>query len=274
MGRGSVMTIDQTVILVIVLLLMSGIAGVLIGVIRIRSASRLRYFLLRRERMSAGWRLIGWGVILLIVAGIGTRFGRQAAYVIARPTPSQTPTPTITQTPTITSTPTITPIPSITPTPSITFTPTQTGTPELPPEINILIRETEPADVEPLFSQPVLARRLDEENQPVNPAEDFNNPVETLYAAFTYNNLVDGVRWTAIWYLGTRVICLETQPWDGGTGGYGYTECTPGVWEPGEYEIRMFWGNRWMTSVRFEVIGAPPTVTPVPTSDHTPTVES
>jgi hypothetical protein len=258
------MTIDQTVVVVNLVLLLAGAAAVAIGIFQIRSASRLRYFLLRRERILAGWRLVGLGALLLLCGLAVTRFGRQAAYIIVQPTPSVTPSPTVTRTPTITSTPTITFTPTITVTPSITFTPTGTGTPQLPDEIRILIRSTAPVESDPLFSQPVLARRLDRENQPISPGEDFQNPVSTLYAAFTYNNLSDGVRWTAIWYLGDEVICLETQPWDGGTGGYGYTECTLDAWVPGEYEIRIFWGERWMTSVRFEVIGNPPTATPAP----------
>jgi len=259
------MTIDQTVLAVAIVLFAAGSAAIMIGAARLRSARKLPYFLLRRERVIASWRLLGLGAVIVIAGLAATRFGRQAAYIIVHPTPSVTPSPTITLTPTITSTPTVTLTPTITTTPSITFTPTGTGTPRLPAEIQILIRATEPADGDPLFSQPVLARRLNRENQPIDPAEDFNNPLDTLYAAFTYNNLRDGVRWTAIWYLGTEVICLETQLWDGGTGGYGYTECAQDAWNPGEYEIRLFWSERWMTSVRFEVIGEPPTPTPLPT---------
>ena len=265
------MTIDQTVTAIVISCLLAGTAGTIIGISQIRSASKLRYFLLRRQRILAGWRLMGAGILLILTGLVTIRFGRQAAYVIVRPTPSMTPSPTITRTPTITSTPTITLTPTITATPSVTFTPTETGTPQLPAEIAILIRSTEPTDRDPLFSQPVLARRLDRENQPISPGEDFENPIGILYAAFTYNNLSDGVRWTAIWYRGTEVVCLETQSWDGGTGGYGYTECTPNAWYPGEYEIRIFWGERWMTSVRFEVIGNPPTATPSPTASGTAT---
>jgi hypothetical protein len=265
------LTIDQTVFAVVIVLVIAGASAMLIGVAQIRSARTLRYFLLRRERIMAAWRLVGLGTVLVIAGLVGTRFGRQAAYVIVRPTPSVTSSPTTTRTPTITSSPTVTLTPTITATPSITYTPTATGTPQLPPEIQILIRSTESIDGDPLFSQPVLSKRLDRENQPIAPAEDFNNPLGTLYAAFTYNNLSNDVRWTAIWYLGEEVICLETQLWDGGTGGYGYTECSPDVWMPGEYEIRIFWGTRWMTSVRFEVIGEPVTATPLPVPGATTT---
>ena len=266
------LTIDQTVFAIVIVLIIGGGFAMLVGGTQIRSARKLRYFLLRRERIMAGWRLVGLGAVLVIAGLVGTRFGRQAAYVIVRPTPSVTSSPTITRTPTITSSPTVTLTPTITATPSITYTPTASGTPQLPPEIQILMRSTEPVDEDPLFSQPVLARRLDRENQPISPAEDFYNPVGTLYAAFTYNNLRDDVRWTAIWYLGQDIICLETQLWDGGTGGYGYTECSPEAWMAGEYEIRIFWGTRWMTSVRFEVIGETATVTPlsIPEGSSTP----
>jgi len=106
---------------------------------------------------------------------------------------------------------------------------------------------------ESVFSEIVVAQRLGEFNQPIEPAESFYLPLGTLYGTFTYDNLVDGVQWTSLWYRGDEIICSESLPWDGGTGGYGYTECDPRIWEIGEYEIRIFLGSEWKTSVRFRI---------------------
>lgn len=258
------MTIDQVVTWLIVLLTLIGSVGILAGGLQIRSASRLRYFLLRRKRIASGWRFVLAGSAALLLGLIMTRFGRQVAYRIVPPTPSVTPSPTVTPTPSITPTPTITFTPTITPTGTVTPTATITPTPLLPQEIRLLIRETQQPLEEAAFSPPVFAQRINRENQPINPHEDFQDLTGRIFGAFTYNNLQDGMRWTAIWYLGGEVICLETQLWDGGTGGYGYTECDRPTWDQGEYEVQIFFGERWMTSARFEVLLPKPSESPTP----------
>ena len=88
------MTIDLAVQWIwMVLLLLTPLAA-WIGWRRVASAARLRYFLLRRERAIAGWRLIVLAFLLLLAALVVRQFGRTAAYAIVRPTPSITPTST------------------------------------------------------------------------------------------------------------------------------------------------------------------------------------
>jgi hypothetical protein len=248
------MTIDQTVEWIALALLAVFVISLLIGILHFRSARRLPYFLLRKEQMTRGWRLILLGLIMGFSGGITLLVGRDIAYVIVPPTASITPRPTITGTPTITLTPTITNTPLATSTPTTTATSTQTPTPKLPAEIQVLLRESQTPRPDAVFSPLLVSRRLDQQRQAVNPQEVFREPLNRLYGAFTYNNLQDGVRWTAVWRYGTQVICIETLPWDGGTGGYGYTECELEVWPPGEYEIQIFYGEEWMVSTRFEVL--------------------
>jgi hypothetical protein len=255
------LTLDQSVDLVTSLLVVGTILALLFGVFQIRSARRLPYFLLRRERISRGWKWLLIGLGLGAAALLSGLFGQRAIYVVIPPTPSMTPTMTITPTPTITETPTITSTPSITLTPTITATPTATGTPSLPQAISVLVRATVTPPPEAAFSPIEVATRLDQNNQAINPGDEFENPLGRLYGAFTYNNLVDGVQWASIWYRSGEVVCIENQTWTDGTGGFGYTECEPKVWLPGDYEIQMFLGERWMVSERFTVIGDPPTAT-------------
>jgi len=115
-----------------------------------------------------------------------------------------------------------------------------------------------------------VTKRIDRNNQAVNPGEEFENPLRRLFGAFTYDNLANGVRWTAIWYFGKERICVVSIQWEDGTGGFGYTECEQEYWLPGEYEIQMFIGERWLVSTRFSVIGDPPTATPTMTRTATP----
>ncbi len=73
------------------------------------------------------------------------------------------------------------------------------------------------------------------------------------------------MRWTALWLRGDEVVCVpDTQIWEWGTGGYGYTECEPANgWRPGTYIIQMFLGDQWWTSASFEILEVA-TGTPTP----------
>jgi hypothetical protein len=94
-----------------------------------------------------------------------------------------------------------------------------------------------------------------------------------MYGGFDYNNLIPGVQWTALWYHDGQLICYETKPWDGGTGGIGgYTECSNpiGGWKAGEYEVQIFMGYEWMVIGRFIVLGTDPAAAPTGTPTFTP----
>jgi hypothetical protein len=258
-------TLDQSVSTVTIVLFSGMLLAILGGWSQIQSARKLPYFTLRRERTTQGWRWILLGVILGILGLSSIFMGNRIAYMIVPPTPSITPTRTQTLTPTITPLPSITATASITPTPTISPTPTITPTPALPEEVEILLRESITPNPEAIFSPIQVALLLGGYNQPLGTREEFELPLTKLYGTFTYENLQDGVRWTALWLRGDEVVCIETQLWDGGTGGYGYTECEVEVWQPGSYEIRMFFGKTWKNSVQFMILSGTPT--PVSTSE-------
>ncbi len=257
------MTIDQVVQWVWLTLLVLGPLFLWLGWRRVATANRLRFYLLRRQRAAMGWRLILVGVVLLFAAVAIFRFGRAAAYVLMPPTPSITPTSTVTDTPSPTLTPTITITPRITLTPSLTPTPTFSVTPKLPERLQVFFQETVTPRPEVVFSPILIAERLTPGNLAIDPKEEFDQPPAVLYGAFSYDNLDNGVRWTALWYFGDEITCYESKPWDGGTGGYGYTECSPPEgWRVGEYEVQMFAGTQWRVSARFTVTAIRPTATP------------
>ncbi|MGH2626508.1 MAG: hypothetical protein ACRDHY_07660, partial [Anaerolineales bacterium] len=254
----------DTVRLVSVGAVLAGLLTIWLGWREVLAAGKLSFFLLRRERAASGWRLVLGGIGAAVLGAAGGIFGRPVAYVVFQATPSPSPTATVTPRPSTTFTPTITLTPTISATPTITATATITPTPMLPDAVAVLlIHETVTPDPAAAFSPLRIARRLDSSLLPVDPALEFENPIDTLYAAFTYNRLQDGVRWTAVWYRLGEVVCLETTAWQSGTGGYGYAECAPGRgWLAGEYEVQIFYGERWMVSERFRVTGTPPTRTP------------
>jgi len=249
--------VDQSVALVVGFLSLAMLGLIWLGYRRVRAAQQLPYFTLRHRRLREGWRLILLGFALGVFGLIARLFGVQAVQVLITPTPSLTPTPTLTPTASVTLTPSITSTPTITLTPSITPTPPATSTPEIPDALTVLFRESVTPRPEAVFSPLEVSPRLDRLNRAIGPAEAFENPVEILFGAFTYDAMQDGVRWTALWYFGAEIVCSETKPWDGGTGGYGFTECAPpDGFQPGAYEIRMFLGETWKVSGRFLIVGA------------------
>ena len=263
------MTIDQTILLMTAIFGLGVIGAAWVGWVQIRAARKLPYYLLRKERTHIGWRWFALAVMFGLAGIVSASLGRRAVYAFYPPTPSITPTATKTSTPTITPTLKNTTTPTITLTPTVTSTATQTPTPSLPEEIHVLLlRETQTPDPEAVFSPLLVAGRIDRQNLPIGASDFYTNPVGRLFGTFTYNYLTNDLRWTAIWYRELEVICLETHAWDGGTGGYGYTECHPDIWVPGEYEIQIFLGDSWMVSKRFTIEGDPPapTNTPSPTT--------
>lgn len=231
----------------------------------IRKGQKLPFFRKRREQIAHGWRLIFLAFVWAGVAFAVNRYAEPVAYTIFPPSPTITNTGTTTLTPTISLTPTITETPTITNTPSVT------DTPSMPQAVATLFQSTITPNPDSVISAPVFARAL-EDGLPVNPSTEFQNPIDTLYGSFSYDKMLAGAQWTGLWYRGDDLLCVETLPWDGGTGGYAYSECTlpPDQWLAGDYELRLFVGMEWISSGQFVVIGDPPT--PRPTLSPTSTV--
>ncbi len=251
------LSIDQSIALFVGVLTLVMLGLIWQGYRRVQAAQQLPYFTLRQRRLREGLRLILLGTAIGILGLLTRLYGTQAFQVLITPTPSLTPTPSSSPTPTVTATPSITPTPSITMTPSATLIPSATPTPAIPDALTVLFRETITPRPEAVFSPLEFSLRLDRLNRAIGAAEAFENPVEILFGAFTYDAMNDGVRWTALWYFGSEIVCSETKPWDGGTGGYGFTECDPPEgFQPGEYEVRMFLGETWKVSGRFLIVGS------------------
>ena len=73
-------------------------------------------------------------------------------------------------------------------------------------------------------------------------------------------------------YRDGELIHYETLPWDGATGGLGYTDWQPPPeeWLPGLYEVQIFVGLTWKVSGTFTVEGEAPTPAPTDTPTKTP----
>jgi hypothetical protein len=254
------------------------IAGILLsfwsGVKAIRAAPKLRFFRMRRARALYGWRMIFFGLFLGILTFALNSYAEPIIYRFYPPTPTTTPTPTGTLTPTITLIPSITPTPTITQTPSVSDTPTATSTPQIPLAIELTFQSTITPNPGAVFSQLIFTQGINKDTyQPLKPGTLFRNPVGHVYALFSYDGMVEKSQWTALWYRSGELVFYETKPWDGGSGGFGYTDWNPPPyeWLPGEYEVQIFTGLLWKVAGKFTVEGEAPPAPPSPTATLTAT---
>lgn len=256
--------IKTGIVTAIIIIGVAALLTVWAGIGSIRSGSRLMYFRKRRDMVVRGWRLILFGLFLGVFALAARQFAEPVAYRFFPPSPTPTLTATVTLTPTITETPTITLTPTITNTPSIT------DTPSMPIALETQFESTITPNPTVIFSPLTFGTRLDKNFQPEDAAEEFANPIPKMYAVFSYDGMTAGAQWSALWYRAGELVCYESIPWNGGTGGFGYSECDAPLagWLAGEYEVQLFIGTMWKQSGRFIVTGDPP----IPTDTATPTV--
>ncbi len=260
--------IQTTVTIIFILLLLAG-GGIFITAFRaFREAKRLRFFLKRRKILGRAWQLLFYAALVITAALLFNRYAEPMTYQVFQPSPTATVTPTITLTPTITQTSTITLTPTMTETPE--FTPT----PIMPAVISEGFISAVTPNPESVFSDITFARRLTGDYLPIDPNIRFDQPNTTLYGSFSYDKMIQGTQWSALWFRDEELISYESILWNGASGGYGYTDMTlpSDEWLPGFYEVQIFVGETWRTSGYFEIFGDPPTPTPTSTITITPTL--
>ena len=204
-----------------------------------------------------------YGIFSFTIAFLTNRFAAPLSYKVFEPSPTATMTPTITITPTITTTPTITNTYTITPT--LEFT----STPAMPAAIGEGFASEITPNPQAVFSNLAFARELTEDYLPIEALDTFEQPNTEIFGSFSYDKMTPGSQWTALWFREGELIYFESIPWNGASGGYGFTNLSlpTDEWLPGDYEVQIFAGNTWKTTGVFSVIGNAPTATPAPTTE-------
>lgn len=255
-------------------LLFFGLYALWSGRSAIRASAEMPYFRLRQQRLAAGWRTILLAVLLFAGSAWFGFYGERTAYTIfpITPTPSLSPTPSLTFTPSLTPTETLTP--SVTPTLQFSLTPSPTSIPRLPESVLAQFTSVVTPNPNAVFSPFTFARGINLRTYlAIDAGSVFANPVSGIYAIFSYDQMAEGVQWTALWYRNGELVHYETKPWDGGTGGLGYTEWLADAeeWFPGSYQVQIFVGTEVKVAGSFEVTGQPATSTATPLPSATPT---
>lgn len=251
-----------------------GLYSIWRGRASIRASADLPYFRLRQQRLAAGWRTVFVALALFAVSTWLAFYGERTAYSIFPITPTPSPNPTLGPTFTPSLTPTETLTPSITPTLQFSLTPSPSSVPVLPASIAAQFSSVVTPNPDAVFSPLTFARRVNLNTYlAVDAGTVFANPVGSMYATFSYDGMLPGVQWTALWYRGADLVHFETIPWDGGTGGYGFSEWIPDAeeWLPATYQVQIFVGNEIKVVGNFEVTGPPATSSPTPTASNTAT---
>ncbi len=267
--------IHTAVTTLMVIAVIAAVFSLWYGIRSIRKARSLPFFRMRRITMTRGWRLVGmslvWGLLAFLLNGRIEPF----IYTIFPPTATLPPSPTITLVPSLTLSPTMTLSPTITLTPAISNTPTISPTPQLPAAVELLFESTITPNPDAAFSELTFTDGLDDQYRPLKPGEVFQNPIVHMYAVFSYDQMIVGSQWSALWYRDGELVHYETIPWNGGSGGLGFTDWQPdpSEWHPGQYEVQIFVGNVFRQAGQFIVEGEPPTPKPsaTPTATQTPT---
>jgi hypothetical protein len=256
--------------------------SLLTGIFELARARNLPFFLLRRQATERGWRNIVIGVFFTLL-GLALLIGGKPLIEIVVPptiTPTVSPTPTVTPTmtlsPTITLTPSNTLPPTDTLTPSPTLTPSETPTPGYPSNLITPIPEaTVTADPEAIIGIITVAQDQTENGQPIGAAFEFDASVLTkLVALYSYDRMTNGVQTSTVWYRDGVPIYIDTDLWQGGTGGstvIGDTcpleQC---LFLPGTYRVAIFVGDQLKRSADFVITGTPATRTSTPSNTPSP----
>ncbi len=273
--------IQAGIIAAVFLTLIFFLISVISGIQTVLSGKKIKFFQLRQNQILRGWRLIILGIFWVLL-GIGVYFfGEPVAYRFITPSPTLPLTLTPSITPSASITPTITLSPTITLTPAESYTPTPSQTPHMPIAVEARFEGKLTPPAEAAFSSLIFSNiGLDDNYNPIGPGIQFTNPVGHLYAVYSYARMEDDIQWSALWYRGDELVHYESQPWKGGSGGFDYTDWDPAseLWLPGEYEVQIFLGTKFILSNFFTVIGDPltptisltPTITLTPSSSLTP----
>jgi len=226
----------------------------------LRSARKLTFYRIKRQRQRGGWYTLGVGLLFLAASVALALYGQPVAYRYFPPSPTASLTPSITLSPTITSSP------------SVSDTPTNAPTPFIPPAIEALFQSEVTPNPAAVFSP--LQFTLDcKDFLNIEVATVFQNPNHYMCAVFSYDQMTPGAEWSALWYRDGKLVHYETIPWDGEVGGYGFTEweAPASEWLPGTYTVAIFVGLELKVVGQFLLQGDAPTAAPTTTPPATAT---
>ncbi len=235
-----------------------GIGTALALLVATRAYIQLRrgeYYVIREEARQLLFKSLLVALVFALLTVAFVILPRQTA----SPTPS-TPAapPPSTDTPAPTWTPQA-PTATITPTPKPTatepFIPTSTPQATLPVTFTQAISGAVPPPADAQIEFWTLAQGVDENNQPVNPSQQFPSGIERVYLFFRYDGLLPNVPWAVIWYYDGKLLSGGMDLWETQQpSGEWYVYLTlGGGFSAGEYQVQVWLGERLQIRTMFSV---------------------
>jgi len=178
------------------------------------------------------WGLAG-AAALVVLAGL-VAVAMLSANVASLLTPSPTP-----------ALPTSLPPPTATPPPTPTATASPTATPE---------------PIPPTLSDLTVALGMADPSDPLLPAEVFDWNTKTVYAAFDYTGMFEGLEWSAVWTRNGQEVAREEQRWDAdqygerGTRWVVYFNPEGTVLRGGDYTITLYIEEEQQAQASFRIL--------------------
>jgi hypothetical protein len=98
----------------------------------------------------------------------------------------------------------------------------------------------------------VLSRGIGPNKTPLQPSSTFSVNDAYIYVFYEFRNMTNGIAWSHRWFRGSAEVGSESNLWNYGLEGRGYLFFSPAV-GPGQYEIRLYIGDKIMASAPFEI---------------------
>jgi hypothetical protein len=238
----------------------AGLAGIVLALIAaIRAFMQVRraeYYVVREEARRTALRAVTIAAIFALGTISFLIIPRQASTPQPTPTatPHRTPTPTPTRarlTPTVTTTST----PQATATEP--FIPTSTPQATLPVAFTSPLPSSVPPPADARFEFWTMAQGVDDNNLPVDPAEQFPAGIQRIYLFFRYDGLLSKAQWSTAWYWNGELIGGGTKLWQPEKPAGARHEFLEfaGGYRVGEYEVQVWLGDRLQIQAGFSVVG-------------------
>jgi serine protease Do len=119
------------------------------------------------------------------------------------------------------------------------------------------VGEKKETPTKPTFSDLVFAEGVSKDDKPVKPHkadEPFAEGTQKVYAFFNYENMEDGLTWSAVWYIDGEEALRREDNWQGGEkGSYWISIYHKVVLPNGHYKLELYVGEELLAEGEFDI---------------------
>jgi len=112
------------------------------------------------------------------------------------------------------------------------------------------------ATSEPTFGPITFAADVSEDEQPINPMTEFPKGITRIFGVFEFQGMSDGWQWSSFFFRNGEEYASASWEWDHGTNGITFADLyypDGKSLESGNYELKLFVGDKLMQSGKFKI---------------------